>query len=235
MNGSITDICPFPKSVTIGRCDYIVHEARLRDLAELESAFHAGLPATAENALRQLDDAPSDADGDKLLFTAYDADDGEGLPGWDSAAFAKWMDTSAGLIAFMILALRQGNRLTDDELLDVIRGITPAEFAAVKRVFLGIDPRDSVAAAIFNRYDAGPTTPARPLSWQEVVDTLADRRGWPYDTVLDLSLRQFRGAIAGWAGRTKGFAVADTDRAAEIMADVNRRRVACGLAPYPAV
>jgi hypothetical protein len=129
LTGRLTDLFAVPSTVTIAGRNYVVHEARLRDLAELEAAQTDGIREAARAALNDLaSPALSDLDRDRILFAASDGSSGD-LPGWDDAMTA-WLDTPSGLAALVVVAFRRGQPgLTYADVLDLCRELSPAAVA----------------------------------------------------------------------------------------------------------
>lgn len=196
MPDRITRLVPVARSVTLGDRDFTVWEARLLDLAALQSWLEAGWLEPLDAA---LDAALADPDGpgrSAAIHAALDAAE-PGPPSYDDDRGAAALATAEGIGSFLAVALARGNPgLTVDDVIGCVRSMTPAQYARLRRVFFGTDRE-----AALNRLLIGDIEQAggggEALTWGEAVDELAAARGWTYPEIYAMTISEFRNARRG--------------------------------------
>ena len=202
MPDRITSLVAPVRTCPLAGVPYTVYEARLIDLATLQSWVDARWPDPTEGLDERLAEAGGDPVArDKILFPLW-GEVAEGPPVFDTGEGQVLLFGSPGGMAeFLRVVLARGNpgltTLDFERLVGVVAEGSPgvlAWFEAVCRSFYGGD-----AIGLIKRLLGVPREmpQAEPLSWSEAVVLLAKEFGWTLDYILSLSVSQFMTCHAG--------------------------------------
>jgi hypothetical protein len=191
MSDLITNLIPRGKPVTLGSRVYLVPEARLSDLADLQAWLDARQADPLDGLAEAADSAPDPVAADRLLLEALDRAD-DGGPSYDSIEGTALLYTTEGKYAFLAIALRRCSPRGHLDLADDPSPITDAQFDRLRRVFFGFSDAREIHRLL--KFPGRGRPNGRLLTWGEAIDGLARSHGWTYEAIYGLTLSEFGNA-----------------------------------------
>jgi hypothetical protein len=193
-----------------------VQELRLRDLADIQGWLADQVP----HPLAGLPPAWADPDPDTRrarLWAAWRAAR-DWPPRLGTAAAADVLATPEGLVLFTLVCLRRCDDQVDaTSAASIAAGMAPEEWASLRRVAWGRQPWEELRDELDP--DATADSDGPPPDWCEAFHEVAERTGWTFEQIGELTVSQYRVIRSGTAPVYRGL----TRRAGESLEQLAAR------------
>ena len=197
MSDRITAVVPRPRRVAFAGGVFDVWPATLNDLADLQAWLDSSWPDPLVEIWPQLhgDDALEGEPRWALLRRSLEEAE-IGPPAWDDDRGQDLLLTAEGVAVLVYLALRKGHPKVDAESAAKLSSVlTPAEYFAVRRTWLGCDPVPEIGRLLLDGFPL--KTRGVPPTWGKAIHETAEAYGWTYPQVYEMTLAEFANARRG--------------------------------------
>lgn len=178
-----------------------VMELRLRDLADLQGWLSDHVPHPLRDVPPAWADPHPETRRERLQAAWQQAR--EWPPKLGTPQAGEILATPAGLVAFVLVCLQRCDAtVTATEAASIAAGMSGAEWAALRRVAWGRQPWEELREELdpdAQAEDSGP-----PPDWAEGFHDLANRTGWTFGVIGELTVTQYRVVRSGTAPAYRG-------------------------------
>jgi len=208
--GPLTAIVPRARIVRLSGKDYRIGEARLSDLADLQSYLDARWPDPAEG-LRQQPEGMTLEQWEAALQDAYDVAEA-GPPCWGTLRGAIELASVEGAVEMLRVALRHHHpELTAADVVALVTGtedrpaMTGEEYAELRRAFFRRDPTEEIEGLLGFVHPQQGT----PIGWPQAICEVAEAYHFELRYIYTLTLSEFAALRTGGKPKVSGIPLVD--------------------------
>lgn len=191
----ISRVLPRPRLLTLGGATYLVGELRLSDIADLQSWLEGVAPHPLAD-LPDIDEDPEPETRRRRVLSCWKAVRGW-PPAYGSDAASIYLNSAAGMIAFLLVVLRRHQpAATAEDAAALASRMSLADWKMLRRTVYAADGDlwKELIAEIDPEYEAYE---GKPIDWGEEFERISADRGWTYEQIGEMTIGQWRNLHAG--------------------------------------